>query len=74
MSDATRLPFSLEDASRPEPEFTEDSGFSKVNLDTRLNHRVIDLRVSFSFFLIKNILRIFLYSTNIFSLIKNEKD
>jgi aspartyl-tRNA synthetase len=34
----------LDDASRPEPELTEDSGFSRVNLDTRLNHRVIDLR------------------------------
>ena len=47
MSEAARLPFSLEDASRPESECTEESGFSKVNLDTRLNNRVIDLRVSF---------------------------
>ena len=44
VSSAARLPFSLEDASRPEAELTDDSGFSKVNLDTRLNHRVIDLR------------------------------
>lgn len=44
VSEAARLPFTLEDASRPEPEFTPDSGFSRVNLDTRLNHRVIDLR------------------------------
>ncbi len=34
----------MDDASRPEPEFTQDSAFSRVNLDTRLNHRVIDLR------------------------------
>jgi aspartyl/asparaginyl-tRNA synthetase len=41
-----RLPFSLEDASRPESELEkEDAQFSRVALDTRLNHRVLDLRV-----------------------------
>ncbi|CAG8452675.1 14738_t:CDS:10 [Acaulospora colombiana] len=42
-----RLPFSLEDASRSEEEFNkEDVQFSRVTLETRLNHRVVDLRVS----------------------------
>lgn len=42
-----RLPFSLEDASRPEAEMEkEDAQFSRVALDTRLNNRVLDLRVS----------------------------
>ena len=41
------LPFQLEDASRPDKEFErEDVQFSKVNLQTRLDNRVIDLRVS----------------------------
>lgn len=44
VSEASRLPFSIEDASRPASEITEDSGFSKINLDTRLNNRIIDLR------------------------------
>lgn len=45
-----RLPFSLEDASRPEAEMEkEDAQFSRVALDTRLNHRVLDLRVSIAF-------------------------
>ncbi|KAF9308250.1 aspartate--tRNA ligase dps1 [Podila horticola] len=40
-----RLPFSLEDASRPEAEFQrEDTQFAKVNLHTRLENRVFDLR------------------------------
>ncbi|KAI9597328.1 hypothetical protein BDF19DRAFT_434721 [Syncephalis fuscata] len=40
-----QLPFSIEDASRPDAEYEkEDSQFSRVNLDTRLNNRVIDLR------------------------------
>jgi aspartyl/asparaginyl-tRNA synthetase len=43
-SPAERLPFTLEDASRPIADITPESGFSKVNLDTRLNNRVIDLR------------------------------
>lgn len=47
-SSAVRLPFSLEDASRPEKDFEEDPALVKVNLDTRLNHRIIDLRVSTS--------------------------
>jgi len=42
-----RLPFTLEDASRPEAEFErEDTQFSKVSLHTRLENRVLDLRVS----------------------------
>jgi hypothetical protein len=42
-----RLPFSVEDAQRKEAE-EEDAGdqFSRVLLDTRLNNRIIDLRVS----------------------------
>ncbi|KAF9579611.1 aspartate--tRNA ligase dps1 [Lunasporangiospora selenospora] len=40
-----RLPFSLEDASRPEAEFErEDAQFSRVTLHTRLENRVFDLR------------------------------
>ncbi|KAG0307537.1 aspartate--tRNA ligase dps1 [Dissophora globulifera] len=40
-----RLPFNLEDASRPEADFErEDAQFSKVNLHTRLENRVFDLR------------------------------
>ncbi|KAL0078065.1 hypothetical protein J3Q64DRAFT_1767499 [Phycomyces blakesleeanus] len=42
-----RLAFSLEDASRPESEYeNEDSQFVRVNLDTRLNNRVLDLRTT----------------------------
>lgn len=45
----SRLPFSIEDASRPESEFEkEDTQFTKVLLDTRLNNRIIDLRVRLS--------------------------
>ncbi|EKM83834.1 hypothetical protein AGABI1DRAFT_66838 [Agaricus bisporus var. burnettii JB137-S8] len=40
-----RLPFSLDDASRPESELqTNDAQYNRVLLDTRLNNRVIDLR------------------------------
>ncbi|KAF9137103.1 aspartate--tRNA ligase dps1 [Linnemannia schmuckeri] len=40
-----RLPFNLEDASRPEADFErEDAQFSKVNLHTRLENRVFDFR------------------------------
>ncbi|KAJ1982468.1 aspartate--tRNA ligase dps1 [Dimargaris verticillata] len=40
-----RLPFTLEDASRPEEEYEkEDAQFSRVTLPTRLDNRVIDLR------------------------------
>ncbi|KAH6600257.1 hypothetical protein BASA50_002432 [Batrachochytrium salamandrivorans] len=46
VSEASRLPFTLEDATRPDSDFTEDSGFSKINLDTRLDNRVIDLRTT----------------------------
>ncbi|ORY97482.1 hypothetical protein BCR43DRAFT_523651 [Syncephalastrum racemosum] len=42
-----RLAFSLEDASRPETEYEKDDAqFVKVNLDTRLNNRVLDLRTT----------------------------
>lgn len=44
MSEALRLPFTLEDASRPSADFIADPTLSKVALDTRLNHRTIDLR------------------------------
>lgn len=41
------LPFSVEDANRPETEVdSEDAQFKRVLLDTRLNNRVVDLRVS----------------------------
>jgi aspartyl/asparaginyl-tRNA synthetase len=40
-----RLPFTIDDASRCEEQIEkEDVFFSRVNLDTRLDHRVIDLR------------------------------
>ncbi|KAI8319808.1 aspartyl-tRNA synthetase [Martensiomyces pterosporus] len=38
------LPFSLEDASRPETDYEKDPSLVKVLLDTRLNNRVVDLR------------------------------
>eukprot|EP01137_Pigoraptor_chileana_P004562 Opistho-2@46364 len=43
-----RLPFSLDDASRPEieGEETADAQFVRVNIDTRLDNRVIDLRTT----------------------------
>ncbi|TPX62734.1 hypothetical protein SpCBS45565_g06948 [Spizellomyces sp. 'palustris'] len=44
ISEASRLPFTLEDASRPEPEFEKDPLLVRVNLDTRLNNRPVDLR------------------------------
>jgi hypothetical protein len=42
-----RLPFSIDDASRAESEkeANPDSQFNRVLLDTRLNNRVVDLRV-----------------------------
>ncbi|KAG6911923.1 hypothetical protein DXG01_000170 [Tephrocybe rancida] len=40
-----RLPFSLEDASRPDTEIeSSEAQFNRVLIDTRLNNRVIDLR------------------------------
>jgi len=41
-----RLPFSIDDASRPDGEKDEnpDTQFNRVLLDTRLNNRVVDLR------------------------------
>lgn len=44
-----RLPFSLEDASRSETAPEVEGQFSRVLLDTRLNNRIIDLRVRFIF-------------------------
>ncbi|KAL1929515.1 hypothetical protein VTP01DRAFT_1653 [Rhizomucor pusillus] len=41
-----RLVFSLEDASRPETDFEQDPVLVRVNLDTRLNNRVLDLRTT----------------------------
>lgn len=43
-----RLAFSLEDASRPESDYEkeENAQLSRVNLDTRLNNRVLDLRTT----------------------------
>lgn len=43
-----RLPFSLEDASRPEAASEIEGQFNRVLLDTRLNNRVFDLRASAS--------------------------
>ncbi|EMD41820.1 hypothetical protein CERSUDRAFT_110384 [Gelatoporia subvermispora B] len=42
----TVLPFSVEDANRPENEIeaNEEAQFKRVLLDTRLNNRVVDLR------------------------------
>jgi aspartyl-tRNA synthetase len=40
-----RLPFSVEDANRPEAEVeAENSQYNRVLLETRLNNRVVDLR------------------------------
>lgn len=41
-----RLPITIEDASRPEESAADDTetGIVRVNLDTRLDHRIIDLR------------------------------
>ncbi|KAH0590666.1 hypothetical protein H2248_000796 [Termitomyces sp. 'cryptogamus'] len=40
-----RLPFSLDDASRPEAEIeSSENQFNRVLIDTRLNNRVVDLR------------------------------
>ncbi|KAJ2999968.1 hypothetical protein HDV02_001225 [Globomyces sp. JEL0801] len=44
VSEAERLPFSLEDAARPIADITEGSGFSPINLVTRLDNRIVDLR------------------------------
>lgn len=42
-----RLPFSVEDANRPEIESdSAEVQYKRVLLETRLNHRIIDLRVS----------------------------
>ena len=46
VSPETRLPFTLEDASRAESEKEDpEKQFKNVLLDTRLNNRVLDLRV-----------------------------
>jgi hypothetical protein len=40
------LAFLVEDANRPEEDFSrEDAQFNRVGLDTRLNNRVLELRV-----------------------------
>ena len=42
-----RLPFSIDDAARAENEFDDsDKQYNNVLLDTRLNNRILDLRVS----------------------------
>ncbi|KAI8374900.1 hypothetical protein BD560DRAFT_350286 [Blakeslea trispora] len=42
-----RLAFSLEDATRPESSYEDqENQLSRVNLDTRLNNRVLDLRTT----------------------------
>lgn len=59
-----RLPFNLEDASRPEADFErEDAQFSKVNLHTRLENRVFDFRVRnlFTLELLVDVARKFLF-------------
>ena len=43
-----RLPFTLEDAGRPESAFEDpERQFNNVTLETRLNNRILDLRVRF---------------------------
>ncbi|EPT04273.1 hypothetical protein FOMPIDRAFT_1014148 [Fomitopsis schrenkii] len=44
----TVLPFSVEDATRPDTEndATEEAQFKRVLLDTRLNNRIVDLRTT----------------------------
>ncbi|KAI8992543.1 hypothetical protein BDB01DRAFT_778797 [Pilobolus umbonatus] len=41
-----RLAFSIDDATRPESSFDADSQLARINLDTRLNNRVLDLRTT----------------------------
>ncbi|KAJ3196395.1 aspartate--tRNA ligase dps1 [Irineochytrium annulatum] len=47
-SQAERVPFSIEDASRPEVDFEKDPALLRVRTDTRLDHRVLDLRTTTS--------------------------
>lgn len=55
-----KLPFSVQDAQRIQLNDTEDTSSGKLHLDTRLNNRVIDLRVSsFKIFLFKKLHRIY---------------
>ena len=45
---APKLPLLIEDASRPEPDESSTEDVSRrVGLDTRLDNRILDLRVSF---------------------------
>ncbi|KAI8917301.1 hypothetical protein DFJ77DRAFT_459878 [Powellomyces hirtus] len=44
VSAAARLPFTLEDATRPDSEYEKDPNLVRVKLDTRLDNRPIDLR------------------------------
>ncbi|KAJ3147556.1 aspartate--tRNA ligase dps1 [Geranomyces michiganensis] len=46
ISAAARLPFSLEDATRPDDEYEKDPSLVRVALATRLDHRPIDLRTT----------------------------
>ncbi|KAJ3281996.1 aspartate--tRNA ligase dps1 [Borealophlyctis nickersoniae] len=46
ISEAARLPFSLQDATRPDSDFEKDPKLAPVMLDTRLNNRVVDLRTT----------------------------
>jgi len=41
---APKLPLLIEDASRPELEDSNEDGRARVNLDTRLDNRILDLR------------------------------
>lgn len=46
-----RLPFTLEDASRPESDFDDpEKQFNRVLIDTRLDNRILDLRVCTIFY------------------------
>lgn len=44
VSEASRLPFTLEDASRSLEQLDLDPSLSKVSLSTRLDNRIVDLR------------------------------
>ena len=52
-----RPAFLVEDANRPDADFDkEDAQFNKVLLDTRLNNRVLDLRVRASTFMSRDLI------------------
>ena len=58
-----RLPFTVEDATRPETETetTDDVQYKRVLLDTRLNNRIIDLRVRPSLHTLRYVLQLIRY-------------